>query len=305
LSELRLLVLAGVALWGAATLALAGRPWFSRGTLAERVRPYLAGGPVRPAPARDPFSLGSFRDVVGPLAQGAGGRLAQLVGVREDLSVRLERVHWPLDATGFRLRQLGWCALGAGAGVALDLAARLPLPAGLLLVVGSPLLAFLLQEHRLAQASAAWQRRLFLELPVVAEQLALLLSAGYSLGAALNRLAARGRGACATDLARVCARIRHGLTEMDAVREWAAVAKVDALDRLVPLLAMHTEAADVGRLVSDEARAIRRDVQRSLVATMERRGQQVWVPVTVAALVPGMIFLAVPFVEALRLFAGQ
>lgn len=305
MSELRLLVLAGLALWGAATLALAERPWFTRATLLERIRPYVAGEAARPVPDRDLFSLASLRDVVGPLARGAGSRMAQLLGIREDLSVRLERVHWPLDATGFRLRQLGWCALGAGAGVTLALVARLPLPAGLLLVLGSPLLAFLVVEQRLAQASAAWQRRLFLELPVVAEQLALLLSAGYSLGAALNRLASKGRGACATDVAHVCARIRHGLTEMDAVREWAAVARVEALDRLVPLLAMHTEAADVGRLVSEEARAIRRDVQRSLVTTMERRGQQVWVPVTVAALVPGMIFLAVPFVEALRLFAGQ
>lgn len=305
MSELRLLVVAGLALWGAATMALAGRPWFSQTTLTERLRPYVSGGAARPAPTRDPFSLASLRDVVGPLARGAGSRLAQLLGVREDLSIRLERVHWPMDATGFRLRQLGWCALGAGAGVALALAARLPLPAGLLFVLGSPLLAFLVVEQRLARASADWQRRLFLELPVVAEQLALLLSAGYSLGAALNRLAARGRGACASDLARVCTRIRHGLSEMDAVREWAAVARVEALDRLVPLLAMHTEAADIGRLVSEEARAIRRDVQRSLVTTMERRGQQVWVPVTVAALVPGMIFLAVPFVEALRLFAGQ
>jgi hypothetical protein len=29
------------------------------------------------------------------------------------------------------------------------------------------------------------------------------------------------------------------------------------------------------------------------------------VPVTVATLVPGVIFLAIPFVEALRLFAGS
>jgi hypothetical protein len=68
---------------------------------------------------------------------------------------------------------------------------------------------------------------------------------------------------------------------------------------------LNVDAADLGRLVSNEARAIRRDVQRDLVQTMERRGQQVWVPVTVATLVPGVIFLAIPFVEALRLFAGS
>jgi hypothetical protein len=38
---------------------------------------------------------------------------------------------------------------------------------------------------------------------------------------------------------------------------------------------------------------------------MERRAQTVWVPVTVAALVPGVLFLAIPFVEALRLFSAS
>jgi hypothetical protein len=42
-----------------------------------------------------------------------------------------------------------------------------------------------------------------------------------------------------------------------------------------------------------------------LIETVERRGQQVWIPVTVAALVPGVLFMAVPFIEALRLFSAQ
>ncbi|MFP5376931.1 MAG: type II secretion system F family protein, partial [Acidimicrobiia bacterium] len=156
---------------------------------------------------------------------------------------------------------------------------------------------------RLARESAGWQRRLFLELPVVSEQLAMLLSAGFSLGSALNRLGARGQGACASDLRRVTGRIRQGLSEVEALREWADVARVPALDRLVPVLALNREAGDLGRLISDEARGIRRDVQRELVATMDRRGQQVWIPVTVATLVPGVIFLSIPFLDALRQFS--
>jgi tight adherence protein C len=97
--------------------------------------------------------------------------------------------------------------------------------------------------------------------------------------------------------------VRQGLTEVEALREWADVADVDALRRLVGVLALNRQAGDLGRLIGDEARAIRRDVHRELIETIERRGQQVWVPVTVAALVPGVIFLAVPFVEALRLFS--
>ena len=88
------------------------------------------------------------------------------------------------------------------------------------------------------------------------------------------------------------------------MREWAAVADVPALDRLVPVLALNREASDLGRLISEEARAVRRDVHRELVEVMERRSQSVWIPVTVATLVPGAVFLAIPFIEALRLFSS-
>lgn len=132
----------------------------------------------------------------------------------------------------------------------------------------------------------------------------MLVGAGYSLGPALARMAVRSHGACGADLARACARIRHGLSEGDALAEWAQVADVEALQRLVPILALHTETSDLGRLISDEARSMRREVHRSLIEVMERRAQQVWVPVTVAALVPGVIFLAIPFTQALRAFVG-
>jgi tight adherence protein C len=278
--------------------------WFSRTALVERLLPYGPGGMERRR-RRDVFSGESFREIVGPLARAVGAKLARLVGVSEDLAVRLERIHSRLDPTAFRVRQLGWSVVGLGCAALLVAAVRPSAAIALFFLAGAPVLAFLLLEQQLSSASAAWKRRVSLELPVVAEQLAMLLGAGYSLGAALNRLAARGRGSCAQDLARVCGRIRQGLSEADALREWATVAGVEALGRLVPLLALSREASDLGRLVSEEARAIRRDLHRTLIETVERRGQQVWVPVTVAALVPGVLFMAIPFIEALRLFSAQ
>jgi tight adherence protein C len=156
-----------------------------------------------------------------------------------------------------------------------------------LLVLGAPALALLLHEQRLTSASTTWQRRVFLELPVIAEQLGMLLSAGYSLGAALNRLAARGRGACGQDLRRVCARVQYGRPRSSALREWAELVRVDGVDRLVAVLALNHEAGDLGRLIAEEAGALRRDAQRELIETIERRAQLVWIPVTVAALLPG------------------
>jgi Flp pilus assembly protein TadB len=295
--------LVALALFVGSTLVLSELRWFRRRPLVDRLAPYVPGG----ASARRRgavMSAASFGQVIAPLARAMGEQAARAFGVTESLAVRLERVHSPLDVTAFRVRQLAWAVAGlVGAGV-LAAAARLSGPVALVFVLGGPVLAFLVVEQQLATASARWQRRIFLELPVVSEQLGMLLGAGYSLGAALSRLAARGTGACGRDLVRVTGRIRQGLTEVEALREWATVADVDALRRLVSVLSLNRQAGDLGRLIGDEARSIRRDVHRELVETIERRGQQVWIPVTVAALVPGVIFLAVPFIEALRLFAN-
>jgi Flp pilus assembly protein TadB len=299
---MRTAILAGVLVWVGSTLLLARLRWFTRRPLADRLRPYTPHA-AQPS-GRGLLSFDSFRDLSGPLARSAGERVSRLFGVSEDLSTRLARIHSPYDVTAFRVRQFGAALAAFAAGGVVLVATRAPVIIGVLLLLGPPLLAFLAMEQHVAALSAARQRRLFLELPVVSEQVAMLLSAGYSLGAALNRVAARGRGCCADDLRSVVSRIHQGLTEADALREWATMARVEALDRLVAVLALNSEAADLGRLVSDEARSIRRDVQREVVETMERRSQSVWIPVTVATLVPGVILLAIPFAQALRLFTS-
>jgi tight adherence protein C len=299
----RLLAASAVLLAVGAALVLSELRWFSRRPLVERLRPYGPGGLASPASRGGVLSVASFGEVVGPLARHGGERLAAVVGVTEDIDVRLRRTHSDLDVTAFRVRQLGWSGVGFAAGALLAAATRPPLAIALLFLVGGPVLAFLVVEQQLAARSDRWKRRIFLELPVLSEQLGMLIGAGYSLGSALNRLAARGSGACATDLAAVCGHIRQGLTEVEALREWSEVAAVDALSRLVAVLALNREAGDLGRLVADEARSIRREVQRELIEQIERRAQQVWIPVTVATLVPGAVLLAVPFIEALRLFS--
>ena len=300
----RLLVTSAILLGVGAALVLSELRWFSRQPLVERLRPYAPAGAGRSGPSSGVLSVASFRDVIGPLARLVGERAAALLGVSEELSVRLARIHSPIDATAFRVRQVGWAAGGMAAGAVLTVVTRPPLAIALLFTVGGAVLTFLLAEQQLAASSERRKRRIFLELPVLSEQLGMLVGAGFSLGAALNRLAVRGSGACAEDLVGVCGRIRQGLTEVEALREWARVADVDALDRLVAILALNRQAGDLGRLVADEARAIRREAQRELIEQVERRAQQVWVPVTVATLVPGAVLLAVPFIEALRLFSS-
>jgi tight adherence protein C len=285
------------------TLGLAELRWFRHSPLTERVAPYLPGSARHRRPSA--ISWVAFGEVVAPLAAASGDRLSRVFGVSEGLELRLERVHAPVTVAAFRMRQLTVAlACLAGAGV-VAVVLSVPAPVALLGLLGAPLLAFLVIEQQLARASTAWQEKVRGELPIVTEQLGMLLGAGYSLAGALNRLATRGSGACATDLVRVCGRLRQGLGEQDALAEWAHRVDVESLHRLVSVLALNRQATDLGRLISEEARSMRRDAQRRLIETIERRAQQVWIPVTVAALVPGVLFMVVPFIQAMRLFTAS
>jgi len=294
----------GLLLWVGAALVLSSSRWFARAPLAERLRPF-APDPLA-ATGRRPgmLSVESFRDVLRPAAAALGEMLGRVTGT-EDLATRLARVHSPLDPAAFRVRQVGRAGIGLVSGLALTGALRPPVPVAALLVLGLPALAFLLAEQALQGACRARQRRLATELPVVAEQLAMLLASGWSTGGALQRVAERGTGVAAEDLGVVVGRVRQGLSEAEALEEWRDLADVPAADRLSAVLGLQRATTDLGRLLAAEARAIRQDHHRRLIEQLDRRAQQVWIPVTVATLVPGAIFLSIPFIEALRLFTGS
>ena len=292
-----LVALSAVLLWTGMTLCLSRTRWFRSEPLLDRLRPFHPG--IHDGGRRS-ISANSFREVIGPMAQRYGSGLARLVGMREDAATKLVRVDAHLDATAFRVRQLGWSLCAFVAAGVINVGLGLPPVVGLIMLLGLPVLAALILEQQLALASQRYQRNVFLELPVFAEQLAMLLGAGYSMGAALGRLADRGAGVVSRDLQNVLNRVHQGLAVNDALSEWSEVADVDELQRLIHVLALHRAAADLGPLIAEEARSIRREAHRHLVSRMEQRAQMVWIPVTVAALLPGALFLLVPFADALR-----
>jgi len=284
-------------------LLLSEQRWINRPRLTDRLSPYAPGFAEQARLGLG--SVASFREVVAPLSRAVGERVARTFGVSEELGIRLRRIHSPWDVTTFRVRQLGWAGAAFVAATVVAVGLGAPTLFAVLGVLGAPILAFLLLEQQVVGASNAWQRGLFLELPVVAEQLGMLLSAGWSLTAAVNRIAERGSGNCSKDLTRVIQRTQQGLNEAEALQEWADLAGVDAVERLVTILALNQEAADLGRLISDEARAIRRENQRELIESIEKRTQQVWIPVTAATLLPGLLLMGVPFLDALTLFSAN
>ena len=188
----RAILACGVVAWVGATLALADTRWALRVSLARRLTAARGGGSVTP----------SALDWLNGSAGRVGRYVASALGVRDDLMTRLARVHSDLDASAVRLRQVGWCVAGLALGLLMAAAGGATTGVAVLLTLTPAALGYLLVEHRVTLASDAWKRRVAAELPVVTEQLAMLLGAGYALGPALGRLADRGRGACAQDLRR-------------------------------------------------------------------------------------------------------
>jgi tight adherence protein C len=291
----RLIVLCGLVVWAGAVLVLADTRWAQRAPLSRRLATFHGGRPSDDAPTP------SRR--IAEWAGAVGTRVTRVLGVDDDLAIRLERVHSEAEPSAVRLQQVGWTIAGLAAGIILAALISPPPALGIVVVLGPAALGFLLVEHRITAASDRWKRRVADELPVVTEQLAMLLGAGYAVGPAVARIAERGQGACALDFRRVTARASQGLSTNDALREWAVLVDVPSAGRLVSVLALDREASDLGGLIAEEAEAMRREAHRSLIEVVERRNQQVWIPVTIAALVPGAILLAIPFMAAMQLFA--
>ena len=292
----------GLALGGTGVaLLLDCIPWFRRAPLVTRLRPYAprtTGAAVR---GRGSAWGSVLLPPVEQLARSAAGTL----GIADDLHTRLDRAGVDEDPASFRMRQAVHAALGALVGIALAITTRPGPLASAIVVLGAPLLWVLVDEHRLSARIAERRQVRLLELPVVAEQLGVLIDSGSSLPAAIARVGRRGRGQVAHDLTKVSRRIRQGLDEAEALGEWAERSDLDAVRRLVRVLALHRDAGDLGRLIAAEARAVRAESHRDLVEHIERRSQAVWIPVTVATLVPGLLFLAVPFVSAINQVTGS
>ncbi len=231
-------------------------------------------------------------------------RIATLANADVELAARLREAGVARSPFEFRIRQLGGAAASLTiSGTALGAIGVRPLLA-LAGTLGMAAAAYGMSEYRLGRSTALRRTQISEELPIVAEQIGMLLASGMSLTSALNAVARRGHGICAEGLERVGARVASGTAVELALAEWADDAGSAEIRRFVGVLTLHEDTTDVAALVSDEARSARMEAHRRLIAHIERRSEQVWIPVTVAALVPGCVLLAIPFSDALSGYAA-
>jgi tight adherence protein C len=281
-------------------------PTFRRARLADRVLPYVSprSSPafvVRRAPTHRSGSdaTGSTRRVRRAVETGAR-RLDAAVGGSASVERRLDRAGRALTRDTFRAEQVVWGLVGA----------LLALVAGLLLGGGqsrvllpSLVLAGLgftggvmLRDRALSREVGRRQQRLVVEFPTAVELLALAVSAGEGTTAAIERVAARGRGAFAEELARVAADVRSGRPVAGALAAMAERVDLPEFHRFVDAVCVALERgtplADVIRAQAGDARESGR---RALIEAGGRKEIAMMVPV---------VFLVLPVSVVFALFPG-
>ena len=289
------LVILFVVAWAGMAMAMETIPWFRTQSLHRRLTPYRPD--VTGLGLPQPHFLESLFDRFADQAAGA-------LGARKGLGRRLLRAGLSTDPSTYRSQRFTASLLATLSAAAISLALTPGWVIGIASTLSAGLAIVVCDEARLVFLANGRAQQVNGELPIVAEQLGMLLSAGFSLPAALQRLSKRGNGIVAEGLGEVVRRIRQGESELSALSEWADLSDVEGARRLVRVLTLHRQAGDLGLLISDEARSIRDEHHRTLLESISRRGQLVWIPVTVATLVPGLVVLAVPFASAVGQITG-
>jgi len=285
-----------VLLWIGAAVSIAGMVQ-APVTVRRRLAPFVST-------VRTPYERPTTTDTLNMWLVLLLRRSVVRIGSEKALNSRLERAGVPVTALRFRTTQVvvGFAALVVAAAVTFVFA--LPAVGVFGVIAGFPIVAVWGCEQALTVALRRRTDLVVRELPLVIEQLAELMKSGVGVAEACAKVAVHTRSVVASDLGRVAREIAHGVRDEVALQAFADRHDVGAIHRIVAVLDAHRHAADLGGLLAEEVRELRLTAHRDLLASIQQREQQVWIPVTVATLVPGVLLLGVPFVHTLGVVLG-
>ena len=259
--------------------------------LLDRLAPYVAVPSERRRAAVDPTV--DLRWVLSAL-----DRRGPSPEERAGVAVLLRRAGLPDDLDRHRLDRLAWVAGGAAAGLAAGLVLLGQGPVGILVATTASGAAagWWACDQRLRHRARSRQQAIERQLPMLADLLALALSAGATPMVALEAAAGATSGPAAVEVQRAADEARSGVPVPIALRRMADDVGLAPLQRLVDAVLV---ALDHGTPVADVARAqaadLRSDERRRL---MEAAGRK-----DIAMLVP-IVFLVLPSVVLIALYPG-
>lgn len=271
--------------------------------LQDRLAPYLSDAP-RTSRLLDPTAAGSLRlarALLGPVLGDAVRVLDRFVGGRSSVRRRLAGLGDQQSVEDFRVEQVIWGAVGLGAGALLGVAfaagsgAAIPISL-VLFCLGGAVAGVVGRDWWLTRQLAAREATMMAEFPVVAELLALAVTAGEGPIGAIERVSRLTGGELGRELTGTLAVARSGVPLVEALQRLADRTSLEVLARFVAGIVVATER---GTPLADVLRAQAADVReagkRQLLEAGGRKEIAMMVPV---------VFLILPVTVLFALYPG-
>ena len=294
-------LLGGLAATGLLVAVLSSPP-YRRTSLADRVAPYLADTATesRLLVRGNAGTAGALGRLTGPFVRDAVRVIERVVGGQASVRRRLESLDSPMTVEQFRTDQVLWGAVAAAAGLGIGLLAVLlgqtsPITLVLLIVVCS-VGGVLARDWWLSQAVAKRDADILTEFPVVAEMLALAVTAGEGPVGAIERISRLATGRLVDQLASILADTRSGTPLLVALTRARDRTRLEPLSRFLDGMAVAIERgtplADVMRAQAADVRALGK---RQLLESGGRKEIAMMVPV---------VFIVLPITILFALYPG-
>jgi tight adherence protein C len=285
-------------------LVLTSAPPFRSVRLVDRLAPYVHDTPPPSrllGTATEPGLLTAARRVFGPVVSDGARLIDRFLGGRAAVRRRLDALGGDMSVEDFRIEQVVWGGLGL-LGAAL-LATVGSLVAGDLNVLSAALLCLaglvggvLGRDWWLTQQVQKREELLLAEFPVVAELLALAVTAGESPAGAIARVTRLSGGELARELGSALGRARAGIPLTEALQQVADRTSLDPLARFIDgLLVAIERGTPLAEVLRAQAADVREAGKRRLLEAGGRKEIAMMVPV---------VFLVLPVTVLFALFPG-
>ena len=297
-------MLLGLAAAVGLVLVVTYAPPFRSVRLVDRLAPYVHDTPPPSrllGTATEPGLLTAVRRVFGPAVADGARLVDRLLGGRAAVRRRLDALAVDTTVEDFRVEQVIWGGLGllGATGVAAVgslLAGHLNVLSTGLLCLAGLLGGVLGRDWWLTQQVQRREELLLAEFPVVAELLALAVTAGESPTAAIARVSRLSGGELARELSAALGRARAGVPLVDALQQVADRTSLDPLARFIDgLLVAIERGTPLAEVLRAQAADVREAGKRRLLEAGGRKEIAMMVPV---------VFLVLPVTVLFALFPG-
>lgn len=292
-------LLAGI---GLAIAAFASPP-ARRARLADRIAPFVREQPrpsrlLNPAPAQ---GFGALGRAMLPRARSLSSQIDRWFGGAASVRRRLDALDDGRTVEDIRLEQVVWSAAGLGLGGLLGVlitiaSGRLQIASILLLAVAGAVGGILGRDWWLSVQVRKRDERIIAEFPVVAELLALVVTAGESPQGALERVSRLVGGELGRSLNGAIAHTRSGLPLAEALERMAKSSNLEPLSRFIDGLVIALErGTPLAEVLRAQAADVREQSKRHLLERGSRNEITMMAPV---------VFLLLPVTVVFAMFPG-